>query len=177
MKVEPNEKKKELLKMEDKPIMSDDDKIIIYPFLFYSHSIDNQEVYDLFLKIYNNFDSRKIECTSKEGILAEKILRLNIDIKTGMKKYGGLIDKFIYHNKTEISYTFKACVENEIAIFYKNGEYYYCWITSVETGFGQKEGEAFSISYEIEKVKGKMPDFDLPKLIGYNENNHSIGEL
>ena len=177
MKLELNEKKKELLEMKHKPIMPDDDKIIIYPFLFYLDSFDNQEVYDLFLKIYNNFDSRKIECTSKEGILAEKILRLNIDIKTGMKKYGGLIDKFIYHNKIEISYTFKACVENEIAIFYKNGEYYYCWITGVDFSLNKKEGEAFCISYEIKKVENKLPDLDLPKLEVYDKHNCLIDEL
>ena len=177
MKVELNEKKKELLEMTGKPIMSYDDKIIIYPFLFYSDSFDNQEVYDLFLKLYNNFDSRKIECTRKESILADKSVRLNVDIKTSMKKYDGPIDKFIYNTKTETSYVFKPCIENEIAIFYKNGEYYYCWINSVDFSLNKKEGEAFYISYEIEKVKDKIPDFDLPKLIGYDENNHSIGEL
>ena len=176
MIVEPSKIKKELLlkkKNNKKGIMSMDDKIIIYPFLFYSPYFDEHKVYNLFLKLYNNLDGRKIECSTEEVSLAENIIKHNVDIKTGIKKYSGLIDEFIEDKNTKIKYVFTPCAENEFAIFYKEGKYYYCIITSVSSSV---EGEYF-IGYEIHEIKGKIPDFDLPKLTAYDEHNNCVGTL
>ena len=175
MEIQLQRDKKELLENNNKTIMDSDDKIIIYPFLYYSNKFDNKRVYDLFKKKYDNWDALKIDCTKEEALLAESILRVNVDINTGIKCYDGLIHNFVSNNLDEnitYYYTFKCCAEKESCIFFRKGEYFRCFLTSVEF----KYDNIYSISFGMEKIEGKLPDFNLPKLCIFDKYNNFMGE-
>ena len=171
MKIHLNEEKEVLLKKNGKSIMDSDDKIIIYPFLYYSDDFDNYMVYDLFKKKYDNMFAEDFECTFEEANLAEKIIKSIYDPISYTQDYRGLCNHAFIRDD-EFNYRFTSCKENESCIFNKYGEFYYCRLVSV-TFVIDDDIPKYKVKFETEKKESKIicNSLNLPRLDAYYHHN------